>query len=114
MQTNTQTPYSMPLMPEIVLEQRRVHPLMEASTAEFDPVQIEATRNAYHIQSRDGNKKIHPSLHKGGFEAPGNAVPVFNQYDNYNYAISDPQRQDLRQRTMSIMEGRYETAPTFA
>lgn len=114
MQTNTQSPYSMPLMPETILEQKRVHPLMEASTAEFDPVQIEASRNAYHIQSRDGNKKIHPSLQKGGFEAPGNAVPVFNQYDNYNYAISDPQRQDLRQRTMSIMEGRYETAPTFA
>jgi len=114
MQTNTQSPYSMPLMPETVLEQKRVHPLMEASTAEFDPVQIEATRDAYHVQSRDGNNRIHPSLQKGGFEAQGNAVPVFNQYENYNYSISDPQRQDLRQRTMSIREGRYESAPVFS
>jgi hypothetical protein len=113
MQTNNQSPYSMPLMPETILEQRRVHPLMETSTVKFDPVQIEATRNAYHIQSRDGNNKIHPSLNVGGFEGNGNAVPVFNQYDNYNYAISDPQRQALRQRTVSIMEGRYDAAPVF-
>lgn len=114
MQTNTQSPYSMPLMSETILEQKRVHPLMETSTARFDPVQIGATRDAYHIQSRDGNKKIHPSLPKGGFDAQGSAVPVFNQYENYNYSISDHQRQDLRQRTMSIMEGRYESAPVFS
>jgi len=114
MQTNTQTPYSMPLMPETILEQKRVHPLMEASTTQFDPAQIEATRDAYHIQSRNGDKKIHPSLQKGGFEGQGNAVPVFNQYENYNYSISDPQRQDLRQRTMSIREGRYESLPVFS
>lgn len=113
-QTNTQTPYSMPLMPETILEQRRVHPLMEASTTQFDPAQIEATRDAYHIQSRNGDKKIHPSLQKGGFEGQGNAVPVFNQYENYNYSISDPQRQDLRQRTVSIMEGRYDSPPVFS
>lgn len=113
LQTNTQSPYSMPLMPEVVLEQRRVHPLMETSTAHFDPTQIGATRNAYHIQSRDGNNKVHPSLQVGGFEGSGNAVPVFNQYENYNYAISDPQREALRQRTVSIREGRNDAPPVF-
>lgn len=113
MRTNKQTPYSMPLLPEKVLEQKRVHPLMETSTTQFDPVQIEATRDAYHIQSRNGNNKINPSLQKGGFEGQGNAVPIFNQYENYNYSISQPQRQDLRERTISIMEGRNEPAPIF-
>lgn len=114
MQTNTQTPYSMPLMPETVLEQRRSHPLMEAQTFETDPIQLQATRNAYHVQSRDGNHKTQASLPKGGFEGQGNAVPVFNQYENYEYAISDAQRQDLRQRTISIMEERNEPPPVFA
>lgn len=114
MQTNTQSPYSMPLLPESIPEQKRSHPLMETSTTKFDPVQIEATRDVYQIQSRNGSKKIHPTLHKGGFEGQGNAVPVFNQYENYNYAIPDQMRQDLRQKTVSIMEGRYDTAPVFS
>lgn len=114
MHTNTQTPYSINILPDTIPEQRRTHPLMQTSTIETDPVQIEASRDAYHIQSRDGNKKIHPTLQKGGFEGQGNAVPVFNQYERYNYAISDPLRQDLRQRTVSIMEGRYDTAPVFS
>ena len=114
MQTNTQTPYSMPLLPEIITEQKRSHPLMETSTQQTDPVQIEATRDVYQIQTRNGSKKIHPTLQKGGFEGQGKAVPVFNQYENYNYSIPDQMRQDLRQKTVSIMEGRYETAPVFS
>jgi hypothetical protein len=113
-QTNTQTPYSMPLLPETILEQRRSHPLMETSTQQIDPVQIEATRDVFQIQSRNGSNKIHMPLQKGGFEGQGNAVPVFNQYENYNYSIPDQMRQDLRQKTVSIMEGRYETAPVFS
>jgi hypothetical protein len=113
-QTNTQTPYSMPQFPESIPEPRRTHPLMETSTAMIDPVQIEATRDVYQIHSRNGSKKIHPTLPKGGFEGQGSAVPVFNQYENYRYTISDPERQDLRQRTVSIMEGRQEPAPVFS
>lgn len=113
-QTNTQTPYSMPVIPEIILEQKRTHPIMETSTQQIDPVQIEATRDVYQIQSRNGSKKIHPMLPKGGFEGQGNAVPVFNQYENYNYSIPDQMRQDLRQRTVSIMEGRHDAVPTFS
>lgn len=113
-QTNTQSPYSMQQMPESIPEQKRSHPLMETSTAKIDPVQIESTRDVYQIQSRNGNKKTQPMLPKGGFEGQGNAVPIFNRYENYNYSISDPLRQDLRQRTASIMENRYDTAPVFS
>lgn len=114
MQSNTQSPYSVNVLPETIPEQRRSHPLMETSTVKIDPVQIEATRDVYQIQSRDGNKKTHTLLPKGGFEGQGNAVPVFNQYERYNYAISDPAREDLRQRRVSIMEGRYDSAPVFS
>lgn len=113
-QTNTQTPYSMPQFPESIPEQKRSHPLMETSTTRIDPVQIEATRDVYRIQSRNGNNKTHSILPKGGFEGQGSAVPVFNQYENYNYSISDPARDDLRQRTVSIMESRYDPPPQFS
>lgn len=107
MQTNTQTPYSMPLMPESIPEQKRVHPIMETSS---NPVHIESNRDVYQIQSRDGNKKIQATLPKGGFEGQGNAVPIFNQYENYNISLPS---QDLRQRAVSIMEERNEAPPVF-
>jgi hypothetical protein len=113
-QTNTQTPYALYLEPGSVGEQKRSRPLMEAGTAKDNASMLEASRNAYQVQSRNGSKKIHPLLPKGGFEGQGSAVPVFNQYDNYNYSIDDPIRSDLRQRTASIMEGRYDTAPVFS
>lgn len=113
-QTNTQTPYAMYLEPGVVAEQKRSRPLMEAGTAKDNAAMLEASRDAYQVQSRNGSKKTQPMLPKGGFEGQGSAVPVFNQYEHYNYAIDDPVRQDLRQRTASIMEGRHDTAPVFS
>ena len=111
--TNTQAPFSRSLMHETTTEQKRRIPLMETHTQIFDPDQIEATRDPYQIQSRDGQKKTQQMLQKGGFEAQGSAVPVFDQYENYNYYIPDEMRQNIRRKTLDMFEGRYDSPPIF-
>jgi hypothetical protein len=109
--TNTQSPYSHTVHPEKVLEQRRrvLHTDTVATSTGMEEEQLRNSTDAYQIQSRDGQKKIHPMLQKGGFGCDGgsgSAVPVFDQYDNFRHHIRDPQRDLIRQRTAEMFHQR--------
>lgn len=105
--TNTKAPYSMSNMPDMVREQKRRILLTETSTTATDTAQLAAVGDAYSVQARgSGAKNTHKMLQKGGFDAQGSAVPVFDRYENYNYNIRDEQRQSLRDRASSMFHQR--------
>lgn len=106
--TNTQSPYSMTTMPDMIREQKRRVLLTETSTTATDAGQIANVGDVYSIQARgSGSKNTHTMLSKGGFEAQGSAVPVFDRYENYNYSIRDEERQGLRQKATDMFHERH-------
>jgi hypothetical protein len=110
--TNAQAPVGKVTMPENVPDQKRRIPLMQTATTGFNAEQIQMSADVYSIQARGGGlKNTHDTLQKGGFDAQGSAVPVFDQYENYNYSITDPLRDQLRQRTLDVFNERNPSQP---
>lgn len=113
--TNHQSPFSRTMLPEHIPEQhqRTLHTSVSTTTG-TDLQQLENTGDVYQIQSRESRSA--PTLQKGGFDAPGNAVPIFDRYGQHEYqfrAGGIDQRDQLRLKTQSMMQDRYPSSPNL-
>lgn len=110
--TNSVSPFTKNNEHEFMKEQKRRALLVETSTVGIDNEQIKNNADCYSVQSTNAKKLVYNGPSFGSFEGNGSAVPVFDQYENYQPGLRPSAKEEVRQKTKNFFSERF-PAPTF-